>query len=151
MSNPLTDVRTAIWTLLDAHAGLTAFMGDREGTRYRFGECENLPQKLAADDCPALVVAPGEAEVDWETTAARGITYRVEVRGYLDSTAADEIEEFSYLVYSALVAGLPDFGVDAVEGIEFAGPVFGAAKTLNARFREFRLGVLARIHSEAGR
>lgn len=147
MANPLSDVRAAIWTYLDAHAGLSAFIDDREGTRYRLGESEDLPLKLGADDCPALVVEPTLARIDWETAAARGIVYRAEVRGYVDSTAAEDIEEFAYLVYAALAAGLPDFGVAEIEGVQFAGPAFGTYRTPGARFSEFRLGVLARISS----
>jgi len=146
MSNPLTDVRNAAWAYLDAHAGLNAFIDAREGTRYRFGASENLPLRLGADDCPALVVEPSRGEIDWESTAGQGMVYRLEVSGFVDSTAAEDVEEFAYLVYAALAAGLPDLGVAAVEGVEFAGPVFGTYKTASARFSEFRLGVLVRIH-----
>jgi hypothetical protein len=149
MSNPLSDVRNAIWTLLDAHEGLSDFIGDREGTKYRFGDSENLPLRLGADDCPALVVDPHLAEIDWETTSGRAIIYRVEVTGYTASTEAAEIEEFAHLAYEALAAGLPDFALAAVEGVEFAGPAFGTYKTGGGRFCQFRLGVVARIHLAA--
>jgi len=150
MSNPLTDVRNAVWTFLDASAALNSFIDSAEGTRYRFGESENLPVRLGADDCPALVVDPHLAEIDWESTAARVIKYRVEVRGYVATNEASQIEEFAHLAYEALVAGLPDFGVAQVEGIEFAGPAFGTYRAGAGRFSEFRLGVVARIHSEPG-
>jgi hypothetical protein len=149
MSNPFTDVRNAVWSLVDAHEGLSDFIDEREGTKYRFGESDNLPTRLAADDCPALVVDPSRAQINWETTTGRAIVYRIEIRGYVDSTRAEDIEEFAYLVYDAVAGGLPDFGVSAVEGVEFAGPAFGRG-TGGARFAEFRLGVLARIHSEPG-
>jgi hypothetical protein len=149
MSNPFTDVRNAAWALLDAHEGLTAFLAAREGTKYRFGDSENLPLRLGADDCPALAVSPLLGAVKWESTSARAVLYRVEIRGYADSTKVEEIEEFAYLVYDALVAGLPDFAVAAVEGIEFVGPAFTTYRTGGARFCEFTLGVAARIHSEA--
>lgn len=149
MANPFTDVRNAVWALLDAHAGLSDFIEAREGTRYRFGESENLPTRLAADDCPALVVDPAKARIDWESAAGRSVQYRVEISGWVHSTEAAEIEEFAYLVYEAICGGLPDLGVAAVEGVEFAGPAFETWRTGGARFEGFRLGVVARIHSEA--
>lgn len=148
MSNPLSEVREAIWQLLDSDAGVTAFIDAGEGTRYRFAESGNLPVKLGADDCPALVVFGRRAEIDWETTSSQGIEYRVEIRGYTAGTEAERIEEFAYLVYTALAGGLPDFGVAAVEGIEFAGPSFGTYRSGGARFSEFALGAVARIHSD---
>jgi hypothetical protein len=149
MANPFTDVRNAVWAHLDAHAGLVSFIESREGTKYRFGESENLPARLAADDCPALVVDPAKVDIDWESTAGRAVRYRIEISGWAHSTEAAEIEEFAYLVYEALSAGMPDFGVAAVEGVEFAGPAFETWRTGGARFSGFRLGVVTRIHSEA--
>ncbi len=146
MANPLTEVREAIWGLFDADAALAAFIDGREGTRYRLGASENLPVKLAADDCPALTVEPARGVTEWESTLGHQIAYRVEVRGYLDETSSELVEEFAYLAYSALAGGLPDFGIAAVEGVEFAGPVFGTYRKGGARFEEFRLGVVARIH-----
>lgn len=147
MANPLTDVREGVWAALDASAALADFIDSREGTRYRFAESDNLPARLAADDCPALVVTPRLGSIDWETTSSQAVRYHVEVRGYAAATEAAQIEEFAYLVYAALVAGLPDFGVTAVEGVEFAGPAFGFGGAPNGRFAQFTLGVAARIHS----
>jgi len=148
MSNPLSAVREGIWAALDANAALSDFIDAAEGTRYRFGDCDNLPTRIAFDDCPALAVYPLEADIDWETTAGQAILYRIEVRGYTASAKADEIEEFAYLVYAALKAGLPDFGVAAVEAIEFAGPAFGTYRKGGSRFSRFVLGVTSRIHSD---
>lgn len=147
MSNPFTDVRNALWSFLDADAALNAFLDAREGAKYRFGESENLPLRLAADDCPALVVSPRRAEVDWETTSAHSVAYEIEARGTVATPEADEIEEFAYLTYAAMRAGLPDFGVAAVEGVEFAGPAFETYKSGGARFSSFTLGVAVRIHA----
>jgi len=146
MSNPLTSVRSGVWSYLDADTDLNAFIDAGEGTRYRFADSVNLPVRLAAGDCPALIVEPVRGEVDWETTADQVILYRLEVIGCLYETAAAELEEFAYLAYAALAAGLPDFGVAEVEAVEFAGPAFSNYRKGGARFEEFRLGVAARIH-----
>lgn len=148
MSNPLTAVREAVWNALDADAALSEFIDSREGTRFRFGDCDNLPSRLGADDCPALAVYPLEADIDWETTAGQAVIYRIEVRGYTAGASAEAIEEFAYLVYAALKSALPDFGVTAVEGVEFAGPAFGTYAKGGSRFARFVLGVKARIHAD---
>ena len=146
MSNPFTQVREAVWSLLDGDTSLAGYIDGREGTRYKFGESEDLPLRLGSGDCPALVVEPVKGEIDWESTQGHALVYRLGVKGYLDEIALEGLEEFAHMAYVAVAAGLPDLCVLDVEGVEFAGPSFGTYRSGGARFGEFVLGVVVTVH-----
>ena len=128
MTNPLTETREAVWSILDTDQALSDFMGD--GRRYRFDGDSFDPKRITPTDCPCLNIRPGSLPVRWASPQHPHFDYTLSIRGVLTDRQASSIEDFFCKVYTALMGAHPDLGLTAVGNftvaqLEFEGPVSG--------------------------
>ena len=105
MSNPLSTIRAAVWTALDADSALTTLMA--AGTKYKLDSGGKLPNVLTKSDCPILIVYPGSVPSGWATSHQLELTYSMPVRCIVASGVADDAEEMFWTVYKAVLAAYP--------------------------------------------
>ncbi len=119
--NLLTEVRQAAWQVLKASLPLVEFM---EGGRwYTLESGSALPGKVSKDDCPALIITPGELPTGWEDKSFQCLDYALNFSGFVFGEVT-KAEEFFMLVYEALMEAYPNLGVDEVKRFRIVGLKF---------------------------
>jgi hypothetical protein len=113
MSNPLTDVREAVWNALDNDAALTAFMAG--GRKYKLDEGTKIPNKIRKIDCPSLLVAPANLPIQWQSNIFQELEFTLHFTGYIYDSQVETAEEFFWLIYKALFSTYPSLGLSFVE------------------------------------
>ena len=118
MSNNLTDLRTAIWTALDADATLTSLLA--RGTKIKWAGGLRKRVQIEPAACPILMFGPGQAHVpsirsgghDSRSEWRYGLRFDVHTEGQ----DCDEAEELVHRVIAVLAAEFP-FGLAASDGL----------------------------------
>jgi hypothetical protein len=123
-SNPITTVRDKLWEYLESSEDLAAFMGT--GAKYKLDTIRRLPPRVTEAECPALALAPATVFNNWSASRFQDISIAYHVVGVAADPEVSAIEEFYWLVYTALMAGHPDFGLEDV----------AATSARNLRFSE---------------
>ena len=125
MTNPLTQTRDTLWSILDADVNLSAFIGD--GRRHRFNGTGIATDQIAPTDCPCLTIEPGPMPIQWPTPRHPNLDYSLKVHGVIIDQQAGPIEEFFYLVYTTLMNNFPDLGQPDVKGFNITQLEFDRA------------------------
>jgi len=142
--SPLTEMRKALWDVLEADSQIVAFFGG--GHIYDADDGRYPPDELTPHDMPCIYTTGSKEGEQWASEATQLIAYNIGIRGHVVGTSQEPAERLYWTVHQGVMQQWPDLnGKLRIRGLTFGPPAIRPVRPRLGRIESWTVDFVIRV------